>query len=152
MESYAPQAVDAEWTYLRANLDHPRSLLFRRLAATFAGLLGVDPLQRPEPRPELKLLARLQLGAHQVLHLVETQGQQILVSTSQQGSPTLLALASDSVQSLSFHHVRPAATMPSASEHYPSALQLPSVRAAVSRTGTGVRPARKPGAGKRVSW
>lgn len=93
--AYAPLDLEADWNYLRANLDHPTHRLGGRLGSGLAGWLLARLHATPAPPPQLSILARIALSPRQSLTLVEVEGIHVLVGSSPDGPPSFFRLSVD---------------------------------------------------------
>ena len=93
---YARLDLEADWSYLRANLDHPAHRMASRLGSGLAAWLSRHLHASSAPPPQLSILARIALGPRQSLALVEAEGVHVLVGTSADGPPSFFSLAGDS--------------------------------------------------------
>jgi len=90
---YAPLDLEADWSYLRANLDHPAHGMGNRLGSGLAQWLLRRFHSSSAPAPQLSILARIALGPRQSLVLVEAKGVHLLVGASTEGAPSFFSLA-----------------------------------------------------------
>lgn len=89
---HPPFDLEADWSYLRANLDHPAHRMGSRLGSGLAAWL-LRRLHASDARPpQLSILARIALGPRQSLALVEAEGVHVLVGTSTDGPPSFFSL------------------------------------------------------------
>jgi len=88
----SPLDLDADWSYLRANLDHPAHRLGNRFGSGLTEWLLRRLHSSTAPAPQLSILARIALGPRQTLALVEAEGVHLLVGTSAEGPPSFFAL------------------------------------------------------------
>jgi len=88
----SPIDLDTDWSYLRANLDHPAHRLGNRLGSGLAEWLLRRLHTNSAPAPQLSILARIALGPRQTLALVEAEGMHLLVGTSADGPPSFFSL------------------------------------------------------------
>jgi hypothetical protein len=93
---YAPLDLEADWTYLRANLDHPARRMAGRLGSGLVAWMSRHLHAAAAPPPQLSILARIALGPRQSLALVEAEGVHVLVGTSADGPPSFFSLTGDS--------------------------------------------------------
>ena len=95
---YLSLDLEADWNYLRANLDHPAHRIGSRLGSGLAAWLSRRLHAAAAPPPQLSILARIALGPRQSLALVEAEGFHVLVGTSADGPPSFFSLAGDPVR------------------------------------------------------
>jgi len=93
---YAPLDLEADWSYLRANLDHPAHGMGNRLGSGLAQWLLRRFHSSSAPAPQLSILARIALGPRQSLVLVEAKGVHLLVGASTEGAPSFFSLTPNS--------------------------------------------------------
>jgi len=88
--------LEADWSYLRANLDHPGHRMGSKLGSGLAAWLSRRLHASAAPPPQLSILARIALGPRQSLALVEAEGVHVLVGTSADGTPSFFSLSGHS--------------------------------------------------------
>lgn len=93
---FLPLDLEADWSYLRANLDQPVNRFGNRLGSGLVAWLTRHMHGSASPAPQLSILARIQLGPRQTLALVEAEGVHVLVGTSTDGPPSFFSLDYDS--------------------------------------------------------
>jgi hypothetical protein len=93
--AHAPLDLEADWSYLRANLDHPAHRLGGRLGSGLADWLLRRLHSTSVPPPQLSILARIALSPRQSLTLVEVEGIHVLVGSSADGPPSFFRLSAD---------------------------------------------------------
>jgi len=89
---YTAHDLEADWSYLRANLDHPARRLGNRLGSGLAEWLLRRIDASSAPAPHLSVLARIALSPRQSVALVEAEGVHLLVGTSADGPPCFFPL------------------------------------------------------------
>jgi hypothetical protein len=157
---YAPLDLEADWSYLRANLDHPSHRMASRLGSGLAAWLSRRLHASSAPPPQLSILARIALGPRQSLALVEAEGVHVLVGTSADGPPSFFSLAEDSGRDVDHRFDKEISLPYGAGANTPQSgrREVPAGRAlglnSRSQPGlqAGLRPFNRPRLAGRVSW
>lgn len=151
---YAPLDLEADWSYLRANLDHPAHRVGSRLGSGLTAWLARHFQASSSPPPQLSILARIALGPRQSLALVEAEGVHVLVGIASDGPPSFFPLAQDS----GCNEDRSPNRADSVLTGTDSDARQPVYRAFGLEAGqkagqaTGMRPLSRPRLTGRVSW
>ena len=157
---YAQLDLDADWSYLRANLDHPAHRMTGRLGSQLAAWLSRRLHASSAPPAQLSILARIALGPRQSLALVEAEGVHVLVGTSADGPPSFFSLAGDSGRSAdrALNRETPFLSGASANTPQPGRRDVPASRPLGLNSGSqsssqaGLRSFVRPRLASRVSW
>ena len=157
---YASLDLEADWSYLRANLDHPVHGMGSRLGSGLAAWLSRRLHASSAPPPQLSILARIALSPRQSLTLVEAEGVHVLVGTSADGPPSFFPLAGGSGRKADDALDRDIAFLSAANANQPQSgrRDAPVSRALGLNSGTqsasqaGLRPFNRPRLTSRVSW
>jgi len=157
---YAPLDLEADWTYLRANLDHPARRMAGRLGSGLVAWMSRHLHAAAAPPPQLSILARIALGPRQSLALVEAEGVHVLVGTSADGPPSFFSLAGCSGRGaeealdrdISFLSGAGSNTDQSGRRDTPVSRPLGLNSGLQSSSQAGLRPFSRPRLAGRVSW
>jgi flagellar biosynthesis protein FliO len=157
---YAPLDLEADWSYLRANLDHPAHRMASKLGSGLAAWLSRRLHASASPAPQLSILARIALGPRQSLALVEAEGVHVLVGTSADGPPSFFSLADGSGHSAD-QPLNPEISFPSGAgsnppqpggSDSPTGRRLGLNSGSQSSSQAGLRPLSRSRLAGRVSW
>ena len=83
---------DANWSYLRANLDNPRYYLLRKFAAELASWKLFDWRPAAERPRRLEVVARIPIGPHQSVALIEADEVRVLAAISGDGAVSIFPI------------------------------------------------------------
>ena len=153
---YAPLDLEADWSYLRANLDHPAHRMGSRLGSGLAAWLSRYLHTSSAPPSQLSILARIGLGPRQSLALVEAEGVHVLVGTSADGPPSFFSLSGGSGRRAEDALDREISFLSGAGSNtpQPGRRDPAEIRPVGLNSGSqaGLRPSSRPRLAGRVSW
>ena len=91
-DNAAKPSSDHDWSYLRANLDHPKRYRSRWPGIGLIASILTHSLKRNDQPKSLVLKAQISLGPRQTVALLEADGIHLLVATSENGAPSFFPL------------------------------------------------------------